>query len=134
MFRSAIFATVLVLLAGAPPHSAAAPQPAGKSAQKASDQPDKQLYDRAVADLQKKRYDRARLSLQVLIDTYESSEYLAMAHLALAESWFKQGGARNLAQARDECQVLLLHYPNTPEAKAAREMLGKMDEATKSRK
>jgi outer membrane protein assembly factor BamD len=135
MFRYVAEAAIVVLLAGALCGPAAGWQPpGGKAAEEKSEQPDKQLYDRAAADLRKKRFEQARLSLQVLINTYELSEYLAMAHLAIAESWFQQGGARNLAQARDECQVILLHYPGTPEAKAAQVMMNKIDEPPKSRK
>jgi outer membrane protein assembly factor BamD len=93
----------------------------------AAQQPDKLLYDKAIADIQKKRFEVARLALQTLINTYDSSEFLPKAYLAIAESWHKQGGARELAQARKEYSQVLLLFPQSPEAKAAQKMLQKLD-------
>jgi outer membrane protein assembly factor BamD len=93
---------------------------------KATAQPDKLLYDRGVADVQKKRFEVGRMELQTLINTYGSSEYLPKAHLALAESWFKQGGARGLDQAREQCRLLTQQFPDSPEAKQALDMLRKI--------
>ncbi len=41
---------------------------------KASEQPDKTLFDRAIKELEKNRYEQARILLQTLINTYDSSE------------------------------------------------------------
>ena len=51
---------------------------------KDTQQPDKLLYDKAVKDLSKGRYEMARLTLNTLINTYDTSEYLAKAKLAIA--------------------------------------------------
>ena len=61
--------------------------------------PDKTLYDRAIVDVRKGRHEVGRLNLQTLINTYDSSEFLAKAKLAIADSWFREGGAHGLAQA-----------------------------------
>src|SRR5512141_2543856 len=62
-------------------------------------QPDKILYDKAIKDLEKGRYEIARITLNTLVNTYESSEYLAKAQLAIADAWYREGGARGRAQA-----------------------------------
>src|SRR5215470_19889104 len=65
---------------------------------KDTQQPDKVLFDRAVKDLEKGKYEIARITLNTLINTYDSSEYLAKAKLAIGDSWFREGGARGRAQ------------------------------------
>ncbi|MBV9265797.1 MAG: hypothetical protein JO061_06485, partial [Acidobacteriaceae bacterium] len=55
-------------------------------------QPDKILFDTAMKDIEHGRYEVARLSLQTLMNTYESSEYMAKAKLAIADSWYREGG------------------------------------------
>ncbi len=109
---------------------AAADQQGRKSSQSAA-QPDKALYERGAADIQKKRFEVGRMSLQTLINTYPSSEYLPKAQLAIAESWYKQGGARNREQAQDMCRQLIRQFPDSPEAKQAAELVRKMDPSGK---
>jgi outer membrane protein assembly factor BamD (BamD/ComL family) len=108
--------------------STGTPQQA-KSKGTESQRPDKLLYDSAVQDIGKKRFERGRLTLQTLINTYDSSELLPKAHLAIAESWYAEGGAKNFVQAHDECRLLIGAYPGTPEAEAAGEMLHKIEVA-----
>ena len=40
-------------------------------------QPDKVLFDRSIVDIEHGRFEVARLTLNTLINTYDSSEYLA---------------------------------------------------------
>lgn len=82
-------------------------------------QPDKVLFDKAIQDLEKGRYQVARLTLQTLINTYDTSEYLAKAKLAIADSWFREGGAHGLAQAEAEYKDFILFYPTLEEAAEA---------------
>ncbi len=82
-------------------------------------QPDKVLFDKAIADLERGRYRVARLTLQTLINTYDTSEYLAKAKLAIADSWFREGGAHGLAQAEAEYKDFILFYPTLEEAAEA---------------
>ena|ERR1035441_9044630 len=96
-------------------------------------QPDKVLYDRAVSDIQQKRFEVSRLLLQTLINTYGSSEFLAKARLAIADSWFQQGGERGLAQAQVACKQVVMLYPDGPEAKAAQDMLDEMEAGGKGK-
>src|SRR5580700_10407689 len=58
-----------------------------------SKQPDKVLFDRAMEAMKHNKFDVARLSLQTLINTYPDSEYIARAKLAVADSWYAEGGS-----------------------------------------
>ena len=69
-------------------------------------QPDKILFDKAIKDLEKGRYEIARITLNTLMNTYESSEYMAKAKLAVADAWYREGGARGRAQAEAGVQGL----------------------------
>lgn len=84
-----------------------------------SNQPDKTLFDRAVNDIEKSRYEVARLTLQTLINTYPDSEYLAKAKLAIADAWYRQGGTTALAQAEAEYKDFITFFPTMAEASEA---------------
>ena len=86
---------------------------------KATQQPDKILFDQAVRDIEHGRYEVARISLQTLMNTYESSEYMAKAKLAVADSWYRQGGSGGMAQAEAEYKDFELFYPQMEEAAEA---------------
>jgi len=79
-------------------------------------EPDKQLYDKAMADVKHSRYETGRLSLQTLINTYPDSEYLAKAKLAIADSYFKEGGTANTTQAIAGYKDFIVFFPFLPEA------------------
>lgn len=83
---------------------------------KDTQQPDKILYDKSIADIEKGRYELARLTLNTLINTYDSSEFLAKAKLAIADSWYREGGTHGLAQAEAEYKDFILFYPAMEEA------------------
>ena len=91
--------------------------PIGKDTQ----QPDKVLFDKAVADIERGRYEVARLTLNTLINTYDTSEYLAKAKLAIADSWMREAGSHGLAQAEAEYKDFILFYPTMEEAAEAQE-------------
>ncbi len=88
---------------------------------KDTEQPDKILYDKAIDDIEKGRYEVARLTLNTLINTYDTSEYLAKAKLAIADSWFREGGSHGLAQAEAEYKDFILFYPTMEEAAESQE-------------
>jgi len=79
-------------------------------------QPDKVLFDRAIKNIEKGNYEVARLTLNTMINTYDSSEFLAKAKLAIADSWYREGGAHGLAQAEAEYKDFILFYPNMEES------------------
>jgi outer membrane protein assembly factor BamD len=78
--------------------------------------PDKVLYDRALVDIRKGRHEVGRLNLQTLINTYPDSEYLAKAKLAIADSYYKEGGTANLTQAIAGYKDFIVFFPFLPEA------------------
>lgn len=79
-------------------------------------EPDKQLYDKAMNDVKHGRHEVGRLGLQTLINTYPDSEYLAKAKLAIADSYFKQGGSANITQAINGYKDFIIFFPFLPEA------------------
>ena len=124
---SAIACLVAGTLAGMPAHAqilrhakkptkATAADPlAGVS----SKQPDKELFDKAMAALKKGRFDVARLDLQTLLNTYPESEYQLRAKLAVGDTWYKEGGTAALQQAEAEYKDFITFFPNQPEAAEA---------------
>jgi outer membrane protein assembly factor BamD len=90
---------------------------------KTTQQPDKILFDSAMHDIERGRYEVARISLQTLMNTYESSEYLAKAKLAIADSWFREGGSNGLGQAEAEYKDFQLFYPQMEESAQAQDRI-----------
>ena len=84
-----------------------------------SQQPDKELFDRAVDNMEHSRYTVARLLLQTLINTYPDSEYIAKAKLGIADSWYREGGSSGLLQAEAEYRDFITFFPTMPEAAEA---------------
>ncbi|MFI5357887.1 MAG: outer membrane protein assembly factor BamD [Opitutales bacterium] len=93
---------------------------------KDTQQPDKVLFDTAIGDIEHSRFERARLTLQTLMNTYDTSEYLAKAKLAIADSWFREGGSHGFAQAEAEYKDFILFYPAMEEAAEAQHKICKM--------
>ena len=81
-----------------------------------SQQPDKILFDKAVENIERHRYELARITLQTLINTYPDSEYIAKAKLAIADSWYREGTSEGLAQAEAEYKDFITFFPNMEEA------------------
>lgn len=90
----------------------------------ASAEPDKILYDRAQRDLKGGRFTEGRLALQTLINTYPDSEYLAKAKLAVADSYYKEGGTSNLTQSIQEYNDFQTFFPFLDEAAYAQMQIG----------
>src|SRR5262252_9335314 len=84
-----------------------------------SKQPDKVLFDRGMDEMKHNHFEVARLDMQALINTYPESEYIARAKLALADSWYAEGGTASLAQAEQEYRDFETFFPNMPEAAEA---------------
>jgi outer membrane protein assembly factor BamD len=118
--------------APAPPKGKQKPQSTPKKAKKkpapatidASAEPDKVLYDRAQKDLKGGRYTEGRLALQTLINTYPDSEYLAKAKLAVADSYYKEGGTSSTTQAIQEYKDFITFFPFLDEAAYAQMQVG----------
>jgi len=116
LFASPAFAQRKPKVVKAPPAPPAAQQP--------SAEPDKVLYDRAMVDIKHNRYTEGRLTLQTLINTYPDSEYLAKAKLAVADSYYKEGGTSNLTQAIAEYGDFTTFFPFLEEAAYAQMQIG----------
>lgn len=84
-----------------------------------SAEPDKILYDRSVADIKRGRHEVGRLGMQTLINTYPDSEYLAKAKLAMADSYYKEGGTANMTQAINGYKDFIVFFPFLTEASYA---------------
>ena len=86
--------------------------------------PDKQLYDKAMKAMNKGHFDVARLDLQTMLNTYPDSQYQMRAKLAIADSWYKEGGTAALTQAESEYSDFRVFFPNAPEAAEAQMRIG----------
>lgn len=86
--------------------------------------PDRQLYDKALAATKKGHFDVARLDLQTLLNTYPDSQFQMKAKLAIADSWYREGGTAALTQAESEYKDFITFFPNAPEAAEAQMRVG----------
>jgi outer membrane protein assembly factor BamD len=86
--------------------------------------PDKVLYDKALDATKRGHFDVARLDLQTLLNTYPDSQYQMKAKLAIADSWYKEGGTAALTQAEQEYKDFETFFPNAPEAAEAQMRVG----------
>jgi len=74
--------------------------------------PDKTLYENGMKFFEKSYFIKARLSFQTLINTYPDSEYTPSAFLAIADSYYKEGGTENWLQAEAQYKDFIIFYPN----------------------
>jgi outer membrane protein assembly factor BamD len=88
------------------------------------EQPDKILFEKATNEINHGRYDVGRLTLQTLINTYPDSEYLSRAKLAIADSYYSEGGVSGLTQAEEEYKDFITFFPTAPEAPMAQFRVG----------
>src|SRR6202167_2080323 len=98
--------------------------PVAKPIPDASEEPDKVLYDRALADLKAGRYTEGRLALQTLINTYPDSEFLPKAKLSVADSYYQEGGTSNTTQSIQEYNDFRTFFPFLDEAAYAQMQIG----------
>lgn len=94
-----------------------------------SDEPrdgrDRELFEEALKEMQKKRYEQGRLLINTMVTTYGDSPLLPMAKLTIADSFYREGGTTNLSQAELEYKDWLQFFPNH---ELAPEVLVKMAE------
>ncbi len=88
------------------------------------EQPDKVLYQKATHEIVHSRFEVGRLTLQTLINTYPDSEYLSKAKLAIADSYYNEGGTSGLTQAESEYKDFITFFPTAPEAPEAQYRVG----------
>ncbi len=89
-----------------------------------SAEPDKILYEKAISDMQRGRHEIGRLTLQTLINTYQDSEYLAKAKLAIADSFYDEGTTSSLTQAVAEYKDFKTFFEFLDEAAYAQYRIG----------
>jgi outer membrane assembly lipoprotein YfiO len=75
---------------------------------------DRELFVVAAREVRKKNFDVGRLLFQTIITTYPDSPYLPMAKLAVADSFFLEGGTSQLIQAIAAYQDWLTFFPTHP--------------------
>jgi TonB family protein len=74
---------------------------------------DQALFDNAIRSITAGDYAAARGMLNTLINVYDTrTAYLVWAKLAIAESWFREGGERGMAQAEAEHKDFTLFFPD----------------------
>jgi outer membrane protein assembly factor BamD len=115
------YAVILAVLAGLLSAPACRRKKYENPITKDTQQPDKVLFDKAIGDIERGRYEIARLTLNTLMNTYVDSEYMAKAKLAIADTWYREGGSHGLAQAEAEYKDFILFYPTLEEAAEAQQ-------------
>src|SRR5262245_27833559 len=73
---------------------------------------DKELYRDAVEAIRKGNYDQGRILLNTMINTYSDSPLVKIAKLANADSFYLQGGSKNLAQAEVAYREFIEFFPD----------------------
>src|SRR5215510_13649121 len=76
---------------------------------------DKELYEQATKKAEKGRYDEARLLYNVVITTYADSPFLPLAKLAIADTFYLEGGSSNLQQAIGGYKDFAQYFPTHPQ-------------------
>lgn len=87
------------------------------------DEPDRDLFERALRDINRNRHTVARLTLQTLINTYPDSEFLPQAKYAMAESFYQEGTTSALLQAEAEFKDFITFFPTSDMADDAQLMI-----------
>ena len=80
---------------------------------------DRQLFLDATKEVRKGNHETGRLLFTTIITTYPDSAYLPMAKLAIADSFYLEGGTSSLIQAGQAYQDWLTYFPTDPLADAA---------------
>ncbi|HET6979119.1 MAG TPA: outer membrane protein assembly factor BamD [Pyrinomonadaceae bacterium] len=75
---------------------------------------DRVLFEEATKEVRKGHYDTGRLLFANIINTYPDSAFLALAKLAIADSFFLEGTTSSLIQAAQAYQDWLTFFPTDP--------------------
>jgi outer membrane protein assembly factor BamD len=82
----------------------------------AQQQPDRWLYERGMAELERKRWIRAREHFRALVDTYPTSLHRQDAKLGIGDSFFGEKSADSDVLAASEYREFLRYFPFAPRA------------------
>lgn len=86
---------------------------------------DAELFRDATDAARKGNFDQARILWNTMINTYSDSPMIKMAKLAIADTYYLQGGSKSLAQAEVEYRDWIQFFPDDP---LAPEVMMKMAE------
>ena len=75
---------------------------------------DRVLFEEATKEVRKGHFDTGRLLFANIINTYPDSAFLALAKLAIADSFFLEGTTSALIQAAQAYQDWLTFFPTDP--------------------
>src|SRR5215467_14775495 len=75
---------------------------------------DRELFSKAITDILSGHEDAARIELNTVLDAYPDSLLSKAVKLALADSFYLEGGAKNLAQAEAGYREFLQFFPDDP--------------------
>lgn len=73
---------------------------------------DRELFQTGVNAIRKNRFDEGRILLNTMINTYSDSSLVQVAKLAIADSFYLEGGSKNLAQAEVEYRDWVQFFPD----------------------
>jgi outer membrane protein assembly factor BamD len=73
---------------------------------------DQELFRQGIDAIRKGRYDEGRMLLNTMINTYTESPLIRVAKLSMADSFYLEGGSKNLAQAEVEYRNWLEFFPD----------------------
>jgi outer membrane protein assembly factor BamD len=80
---------------------------------------DRVLFEDAAKEVRKGNHEIGRLLFTTIITTYPDSAFLPLAKLAIADSFYLEGGTSSLIQAAASYQDWLTFFPTDPLADAA---------------
>jgi len=80
---------------------------------------DRTLFEDAAKEVRKGNHETGRLLFTTIITTYPDSPFLPLAKLAIADSFYLEGGTSSLIQAAASYQDWLTFFPTDPLADAA---------------
>ena len=84
-----------------------------------SNSSDESLYETGLKFLESHQYKDARQVFEKLIATFPGSRFEAPSRLAIADSFYNEGGAKNLGEALYNYARFLIAFPTNPNAEEA---------------
>jgi len=75
---------------------------------------DRELFKTAIGDIRDGHEDAGRMELNTIINTYPDSPLVKASKLAMSDSFYLEGGSKNLAQAEAGYREFLQFFPEDP--------------------
>jgi len=86
------------------------------------------LFEQAQQALKKSNYVEARTLLESLINTHPDSDYVPLAKLSIADSWYSQHAFK---RAELEYRDFITFFPDRPEVAEAQSRINSIDKFTR---